>query len=188
MSLINDALRRKDQEKKKAAAETSEGAPMQAVHPQSQNNPPMLKLILLALIVLVLGLAALLLWKGLETRNELANATAAHVSLPPAPPAPLPVAPTPAVSVAPVAAVPEGTNVAATDASAVTNPAPVVAPPAPPALKLQGIFFRPSDPTAMINGKTVGVGEIASGAKVVKIERQQVTVERDGNREVLTME
>ena len=82
-----------------------------------------------------------------------------------------------------------------------SRPSPAVAstpPPAPPApvaeaptsfppLKLQGIFYRPSKPSALINRQTVFVGEHVDGAEVVAIAPQRVTVRWRGQTRVLTL-
>jgi hypothetical protein len=47
-------------------------------------------------------------------------------------------------------------------------------------MKLQAIFFRISKPSALINNKTVYLGDEIGGAKVVKIERQSVKLELGG--------
>lgn len=192
MSLINDALRRANQEKKEQAQAPADGAPMQPVQRSSQDRVSFLGPILLTLIVLVLIAAAFLFWKGIETKKELARATA---QLQPSPKATaIPAEPKLVVEQTAVnpASEKDGstpTNSAATNvvATAETNVAPV-APLAPPPLKLQGILFHPSRPTAMINGKTVGIGDLVSGARVLRIDRQEVAVERDGKTEILTLE
>jgi len=45
---------------------------------------------------------------------------------------------------------------------------------------LQAIFFRESGPSALINGKSVGIGEEVDGAKVKAIARQSVTLDYAG--------
>lgn len=55
-----------------------------------------------------------------------------------------------------------------------------------PALKLQGIFFRSSNPSALINSQTVFQGEKVQDVKVVNIEPERVTVEWNGQTRVLT--
>ncbi|HSH95593.1 MAG TPA: general secretion pathway protein GspB [Roseimicrobium sp.] len=68
---------------------------------------------------------------------------------------------------------------------------PVVAAPAPapafPNLKLQGIFYRLSKPSAIINGKTLFAGDFIDGVKVVKIERQHVVLDFKGEQKVLNL-
>jgi len=52
-------------------------------------------------------------------------------------------------------------------------------------LTVQGIFYRTNDPSAIVNGKTVFVGDTVDSARVVAIERQSVTVELAQGRKVL---
>ena len=189
MSLINDALRRKDQGQKTAAPQKADGAPMEAVQPAARSNASYLAPILITLIVLVLVMAGLLLWKGFQTQKQIVVTEKALVA--PVQTAPVaPIAPVPAVvpAPAPVVAATPLTDPAVVVPTPATNP--VVPPPPiePPPLKLQGIFYRVSNPTAMINGKTLGIGESTAGTRVLKIERQHVTVERNGKQEVLTLE
>ena len=56
-----------------------------------------------------------------------------------------------------------------------------------PVLKVQGIFFRAKNPAAVINAKTVFIGDQVSNAKVVAITTDSVTIEFNGNRKVLTL-
>jgi MSHA biogenesis protein MshK len=65
-----------------------------------------------------------------------------------------------------------------------TNP-PV---PLPPALKLQMVLFSPSRPSAMINGKTVFVGDRIGDARVVAITQTTVSVLQDGQTNVLSLD
>ncbi len=62
-------------------------------------------------------------------------------------------------------------------------------PPKPvaPTFKLQGIFYRPANPTALINSKTVHRGDKVLDAKVLLIQRDSVTLEKDGEKLVLTL-
>ncbi len=65
---------------------------------------------------------------------------------------------------------------------AAAKPVVVVAAPANssefPTLRLQAIYFRLKAPTAMINGKTLAVGDVFEGVKVTQIQRQFVYVSR----------
>src|SRR6266446_9298716 len=54
-------------------------------------------------------------------------------------------------------------------------------------LKVQGIFYRERDPSAIINGQSVSVGDRIGAARVVAIERQSVTVEIAQERKVLSL-
>ena len=47
--------------------------------------------------------------------------------------------------------------------------------------KLSGIVFNEFNPLAIINGKSIGVGDLIEGAKVLKIERKKVVIVYDGN-------
>jgi MSHA biogenesis protein MshK len=57
-----------------------------------------------------------------------------------------------------------------------------------PKLKLQGIFYRPNNPSAMVNGKTLFIGDSIDGAKVTAIEADSVTIEMDGESRELTFQ
>ena len=63
---------------------------------------------------------------------------------------------------------------------------PAARPPFP-TLKLQGIFFRPVNPAAMISSKTLYVGDKIERAKVVAIDRESVALEWYGETNVLTL-
>jgi hypothetical protein len=54
-------------------------------------------------------------------------------------------------------------------------------------LRIQGIFYRPNSPSAIINGQTVVVGDKVGSARVIAIERQSVTIEIAEQRKVLTL-
>jgi hypothetical protein len=78
----------------------------------------------------------------------------------------------------------------------VATPKPLVAavalptverPPPPPLPKLQGIFYRPERPAALLNGKTVLIGGMSGEYRVVAISQQSATVERAGQTNVLKM-
>lgn len=92
---------------------------------------------------------------------------------------------TPARAPAQVSAAP----VAPPPVAAIPRPARVAEPLPPsadfPALKLQGVFYRISKPSVLINGQTLYVGDLVGDVKVVKIERQSVTVEWKGQQKTL---
>lgn len=62
-------------------------------------------------------------------------------------------------------------------------------PPAPvfPALKLQGVFYRPSKPSVMLNGQTLFLNDEVEKVKVVTITPNTVTVVWSGQTNVLTL-
>ncbi|MCX6895595.1 MAG: hypothetical protein NTZ16_08895, partial [Verrucomicrobia bacterium] len=56
-------------------------------------------------------------------------------------------------------------------------PAPTIPPPSPPVpLRLQGILYSASKPAAILNGRTVWVGDHISGMTVSAIEPDRITV------------
>jgi hypothetical protein len=67
--------------------------------------------------------------------------------------------------------------------------APAVAPKeiAKPAFRLNGIFFVASKPSAVVNGKTVFVGEQVNGAKVIRISRDSVTLDVNGELKTVSV-
>jgi hypothetical protein len=94
---------------------------------------------------------------------------------------PTPASPAPATDAA--ATVSAGTR-------STSNSVPARAPEAEdrfPALKLQSIIFRLSQPSAVINGQMLGVGDAVAGARVVRIDRHAVVVAWKGLTNVLEM-
>jgi len=52
-------------------------------------------------------------------------------------------------------------------------------------LQIQGIFYKTTDPSAIINGQTVFVGDHVGAARVVAIERESVTIEVAQEKKIL---
>jgi hypothetical protein len=97
----------------------------------------------------------------------------------------------PAVTTAPVTPVLAGT-VTEMVAAEKTKLAPadtrtLESPAAFPKLKLQGIYFRRTNPSVLINGRTLFVGDRVDGARVVTVDRQTVTMEFSGQTNLLTL-
>jgi hypothetical protein len=67
----------------------------------------------------------------------------------------------------------------------VESPAPKR--PLPPNLKLQGITYKMSNASALINGRTYFIGETVSNATVVAIEGEKAVLDLDGQRMVLEL-
>jgi hypothetical protein len=113
----------------------------------------------------------------------------------PAPPEPAPAAESPAPSntgpgpgVPPAA--PGSTNSSAA-ADAATNGTVVAAdltPPKPAPPKLQGIFYRPGRPSAVINGKNVFIGSRVGEFQVLAITQESVTIGSATQTNVLSLE
>ena len=57
----------------------------------------------------------------------------------------------------------------------------------PGTFKLQGIFYRPGDPSAVVNSTTVFVGDLIANARVKAIDKQSVTLDCSGEIKVLTL-
>jgi hypothetical protein len=56
-----------------------------------------------------------------------------------------------------------------------------------PELKLQGIFYRPNNSSALISGRNLYVGDDVEGSKVISIDRSSVKVESGGETRVLRL-
>jgi hypothetical protein len=108
-------------------------------------------------------------------------------------PPPQPIPPVPAVTssntatattlVAPATPAPAALETAATNTPALTEP--VTPPPAP--LKLQAIVFNPPQPSAIINGKTVFVGDYIREFQVLAISQTSATLADGGHTNVLRL-
>lgn len=80
------------------------------------------------------------------------------------------------------------TNVAAVTSGAAAQPAADAAATGSqgwPAVRLQAIFYRLTQPSARVNGKTLLVGEDVDGIRVASIERDNVVVEYRGESKTL---
>jgi hypothetical protein len=101
--------------------------------------------------------------------------------------------PTPAaVPEPPMPAKPEPTAIDTIVLPVTTDPPPAVTsvvpePARPPAFKLQGVYYRPSKPSALVNGVTVYAGDTLENARVVAIDKTSVTLDVAGEKQVLTM-
>jgi len=65
--------------------------------------------------------------------------------------------------------------------------APETPSPGPPAIRLQAIVFHPTRPSAMINGKTLFVGDMLGEMQLVAIGRQSATLVGAGQTNLLTL-
>lgn len=245
MSLINDALKRANEQKAKQVTAEELGSTMQIV----EGRPDDTKLWPIALFAILLVGALWLGWSGLHSSSSFTPTTAANptevnarglgsenspaatepgatadqaasLSSPPPGPelaasaaeparapevpsnrsrstpevprsvaaAPAAAAPAPVVANVPVVTKPEA---APTPSS---SPSPAAAAPASstsqtatsfPQLTLQGIYYRPARPSAVINSKTVYVGDRVQQAKILAIDRHEVTVQWNNEVHVL---
>jgi hypothetical protein len=165
MSLINDALTRA----KQVPPGQPPPLPLRPVEPAQKhaNNFGWIIGITVGVVVL-LGVGALMIGLGLASLKARAAKSPEAVSARPAP------APAPVVVV-------EATPSPATPVAAHSNPetsaaAPVVVPAPAPVMKLQAILFSPARPSAVVNGRTVFVGDQIEGFTVTSITRSTCTL------------
>jgi hypothetical protein len=198
MSLINDALKRAREAQDQAAPPPPAPA-LRPVEP-SQTARHGLGVMLPAALAVVALLVLLFVWQYSQ-RDTVRKAAGPRTS--PAhqhtvqPPVTAPTV-TSATAVAPAAAPQAAANAAGVAAPAQPAPAPasnvesnapVVAvqpPPKPAPLRLQGIVFSPTSPSAMISGKTVYVGDKLGEMRVVAISQLSATLVGNGETNVLT--
>ena len=98
-------------------------------------------------------------------------------------PKPKVVAPKPAFASAP-ASTPQKTSAPATPSA---EPAPMAVAPPPTPVKLQAIFYSPGRSTAMINGKTVAVGDALREYRITTITPTSVRLISFTQTNVLTL-
>ena len=171
MSMLNDALKQAKQTQQENPPPTP---PLQfrPVEPGQPNHSraPLLFVSLALALILVVALGGMLVWLvsqkaagelRVAARSADEPATAVTADAKPAIVAPLPLALPPAPH-----PVEPGTN---TPPSAAT-----AEPPQPLAQKLQGISFHPTRPLAVVNGKTVVIGDRVGGFRVLAITRRSV--------------
>jgi len=175
MSLINDALKRaKDaQQNSPPPRAPAPQLPPAAVAPVEKSGVWMT----VPLIIVVCAIAGLFfVWQNRQ--KTAAREPAAE----PKPAAPIPVVSQPKPPVQPVAI-----STPAPVAPAPKTPVPVPIASAPP-LKLQAIFFAPGRSTAIINGKTVRVGNTFRGYRVMAITESSATLASGTETNVMTLD
>ncbi|MGC3961376.1 MAG: hypothetical protein QM813_26650 [Verrucomicrobiota bacterium] len=179
MSLINDALKRA----KDAQQENPPATPpleFRPVEPGQQSNPRQNWLLFgLALVVIaILGLSTLLVRFIAQSRSNELQVAARMAEVPAASNPPVEAPPVHAVAEVVVAPTPPASSELPAEPS--TNSVPVVAAhveenkPAP--LKLQGIFFNPQNPSAVVSGRSVYLGDRVGGFRVMGISPVAVTM------------
>ena len=186
MSLINEALKR---------ARQVPVAPAPELHFRPVEAPPAARRtfgLMLPVVLAGVALVALLLVWQLSHRSASSDGNPAVASVteptpaaitPPADSAPAQTSKLPtAASPAPV---PDSPAAAAT----ATNAAPAAEPPPPPPppLKLQGVVYNPQKPSALINGRTVFIGDRVRDFRVVAISSGTATLVGAGQTNVLSL-
>lgn len=169
MSLVNDALKRAKEAQKENPPPTPP-LELRPVQPAQEGRPasPMLFVGAVLGLVVMVGLGGLLLWGVTQQRNQ-----SLQVEAKPAP------VETPVKVEPPPASTPE-------EAMTNTLPAAVVEPPLPE-FKLQGIFFNPRSPSAVVNGRTVYVGDRVEGFRIHLITPTAVTLGNATHTNVLSL-
>jgi hypothetical protein len=171
MSLINDALKKASQ----TPTPTTPAPTNEPLHVATHTPSPRWPLFVIPpLVAVVFATGTFMVMRGWQSQRtvsakETVVATTDNNSSP---------GPTPAVA-APVA-------------STLPTPAPATntataAPATFPTLKLQGVIWNPRRPSAVINGKSVFVGEKVERAIVTAIEQDAVKVSFNGEERVLTL-
>lgn len=183
MSLINDALKRA----KQAQQENPPATPPLEFRPvepgqQSERRSALLYIGLTCVVVAIFGLSGLLVLFISQAKPDTLLVAARVVD-----PAPALAVPTTNSPTEPDPATP---TVEATVTETVpgyierpdepnTNGMPVAAigeAIQPPPVKLQGIFFNPQNPSAVVNGRSVYLGDRVSGFRVMGISPVAVTL------------
>lgn len=199
MSLINDALKRAT----KAQAENpSASTPEPELEPAPPHRAFGIPGYFMPVMLCVLSLACWMFIKGLnggsvpvlakvqqlvEPESIVAQAREPEMQPPVIEGAELPVpenrefALNDAPSASSAAATTESSAPAAASTTAAENESAA-------SYKLQGIIYRPSNPSAVINSKAVFVGESVGGARVRSITERSVTLEVGGETRVLTLQ
>ena len=171
MSLINDALKRARESQRNDPP--SGAAPLPPVESPARGGAGW---ILAAAAILFLAAVGVFLgpaWFGSKAPPTTTAKTPGMVAPKPAefPPPPAPVT------------VPDASPAPATN----TNPPPA-AVPVKPLPKLQGVIFNATRPLAIVNGKTVNVGDRVGDFQVKQILQNSVIIQRpDGSEETLVM-
>jgi hypothetical protein len=166
MSLINDALK---QARQTQDTNPAKGPSLEHVNaPRPRRGADSLLLPLLIITIILLAVVMLFQW----FRGTAVTPVRARMLETPVAAAKLPDASRLVIVPAPVKP---------SETSAVTN-APamplVTAPPKPlpPIYKLGGIFYEPSNPTAVINGRSVSIGSRILDARVTAITPNSATL------------
>jgi hypothetical protein len=202
MSLINDALKRASKVQPPPPPTPVAETPLRPVE-YRRSSPAWL---VAAIVPLVLVLACVAFYKGWQaqrTAHLSAGTMPVAAREPVAPPTENPDGQTPdqpagspraSTAMQPRSKTPARAPAPATasnDAPASTNDlvfGPEPAKPTFPVVRLQGVFYRSTNPLVMINAKTLRIGEKIAGVKVVAIDRESVTLEWNGETKVLTLE
>ncbi len=192
MSLINDALRRaKDAQQQTPLPAAPNNLPFRPVEPAQQHVRRGLGLLLPFALGVVALLVLLFAWTWTQARG-VPTPTRVAARTTPAPPAsprtaqPAPVQEQPSSHSLATAAPSAPADIPQVQENATTN-ATALTPPKPAPLRLQAIVFNPKRPSAMINGKTLFVGDKVGDMRVVAIAKDSATLAGTGLTNVLSL-
>ena len=208
MSLINDALRRAKEAQDDVPLPTSRDLPFRPIEPAQQRARRGLGLLLPGALAVVALLSLLFVWQWTQARMGVTpttvNARTTRVPLTTAPaaalatrPAPVQAPPAPsspatgavATLAADAASAPSDDSIDDMQESEATDPPAMTAstPPKPAPLRLQAIVFNPKRPSAMINGKTLFIGDKLGDLRVVAIDKESAILAGAGRTNILTL-
>lgn len=177
MSLTNDALKRakQTQQDNPPATPPLEFRPVEPGQ-RERRRTSLLFVGFSLVVVAVVGLCTSLAWYVSQKSAPalLVEASADHKQRAARTNAPTPTKPA-------LVEIPEAANTNNATVSAggeVVNPAP---------LKLQGIFFNPKNPSAVVNGRTVYLGERVAGFFVLAMSPSSVTFANATSTNVLSL-
>jgi len=193
MSLINDALNRARREQPASPPPAQTISPLQPITYQRANGVPPYVVPILLLTLSVSCWFLIKAWNSLRQASLQGSAhppgltvVAARESSPQSA-----AGPDPSVATTPPPNSPSPIPPVVASASSNFAPdaatQPQAAKPVAPAFKLHGIFFRAAHPCAVVNNKTVFVGDRIGRAKVIAITQESVRLEIDGKTEELTL-
>ena len=162
MSLINDALKQARQNPPSDAPPPAP-PPMPPMQPTAHNPVPVAGWLIPAIVIFLIVAAVFFMGWAMANRS-----VSSKVILPPvvAAPAPAPVTPVPSAVASPAVA----------PAPAPEPPPAVVVQPSRTLPVLQGIFYSPTAPSAIVDGKTVHLGDSLRQYRVKEITRSTVTL------------
>jgi MSHA biogenesis protein MshK len=198
MSLINDALKRAKEAQPSNAPAPEPQAPMQPVDGKGRSVGLPIYFVP-ALVAIICG-GGFFLWQGWNQTRRLAADSDAPTVVNAREASPLEPADTGADASPP--GIPVGRHFSLDDDAPTTASASAAARPPASAFaateelptfaghtfKLQGIFYRLTNPSAVINSKSVFVGDTIANARVKAIDQQSVTLEYEGETKVLTLQ
>lgn len=170
MSEINDALKRVRQTPPPDKYNGTNPPPLRA-----EKSPPTFGWMIPAFIVVLIVVAIFfIVWAA--THRHVQKMIVAPGAVTPI----TPVAAKAPIIQPPAAPAPTSTSAPATP----PTPAPTAAPALPTVPKLQGIFYSATAPTAILDGKTVGVGDKFGDYHVQHISQDTVTLIAADGREI----